>query len=100
MEGPKWDALAHITVQTGSKAEAKTIISRGGEGGHLQGFQCLWAPPGDGELLQIPGTGDLGGRRRLAGSGKELVPGEGGMEEDDANPQKGGGRSMGVRIIF
>ena len=31
------------------------ISSGGGEGGHRQGFKILWVPPGDGDLLQIPG---------------------------------------------
>ena len=100
MEGPEWDALTHSTVQMGSGEEVMVIISRGGEGGHRQGFQLLWDPPGDGDLLQIPGTGDLGGRRRLDGGGKELVPGAGGMEEDDANFWQGGGGAAGVRLIF
>ena len=90
----------HITIQTGSGAEATEINSRGGNGGHLQGFQRLWEPPGDGYILQIPGTGDLGGRRQLAGGGEELVPGEGGVEEGDANPHQGGGIAAGVRILF
>ena len=56
--------------------------SGGGEGGNYQLFQCLWSPPGDDYLLLIPGTGDLGGGRRLAGGGKELVTNEGGVEDD------------------
>ena len=74
MEGPEWDAQAHVTVNLGSGAEETTIISRGGEGGHRQGFQRLWAPPGDGDFLQMPRVGDLGDGRRLAGGGKELGP--------------------------
>ena len=54
------------------------LISEGVTGGHLQGIQCLWAPPGDGDLLPIPWEGDLGGGRKLSGSG--LVNGEGGVE--------------------
>ena len=76
----------HRTVKTGSGAEAAAFSSGGGEGGHRHVFQRLRSPPGDGDLLQIPGTVDLGGRRRLAGDGKGLVPGKGGMEEDDAYP--------------
>ena len=93
VEGPEWDAQMHITVQSGRGTEMTVISVGGGEGVHCQGFQRLWAPPGEGDLLQIPGTGDLGGRRRLAGDGKEIVPGKGGLEEDDANHrQRGGGR--------
>ena len=40
------------------------------EGGHHQGFQRRWALPGDGDLLQIPGMGDLGNRKLLAGGGE------------------------------
>ena len=76
------------------------LISRGGEGGRLQGIQRLWEPPGDGDLIPIPGTGDLGGKQRLAGGGQELVPGEVDVEEYDKNPQQGGGGVAGVRILF
>ena len=100
MEGHEWDVPTHSTVKMGSGAEATAIGSRGGEVGHRQSFQRLLAPPGDGDLLQIPGTGDLGGRRRMDGGGKELVPGKGVMEEDDANPQQGGSGATGVRNIF
>ena len=70
MEGPEWDARAHGTIHLQSGAEETMICGRGGEGGHRQGFQRLWAPPGDGDLLQIPGTGDLGDGKRLAGGGE------------------------------
>ena len=80
MEGPEWDAQTYITEKTGSGAEAAAISSGGVEGGHYQGFQRLWVTPGDGGLLQIPGTGDLSDRWKLDGSGKEILPGEGGME--------------------
>ena len=40
-------------------------------------FTRLWAPPGDGELLPIPGTGDLARGRRLDSGDQELVPGKG-----------------------
>ena len=76
VEGPDWDAQTHCTVQPGSIAEETAIGSGGGEGGHRQGFQRLWAPPGDGDLLQITGTVDLGRVQRLAGGGEKLVPGK------------------------
>ena len=76
------------------------IISGGVEVGHYQGSQRLLAPTGDGDLLQIPGMGDLGGRRQLFGGGKELFKGKGDLEEDDVNPQHKGVGSAGVRIIF
>ena len=56
------------------------IRVRGGEGGRRQGFQCLWAPPGDGELLQIPMSGDLCNRLKLSVSDEELGPGKDGVE--------------------
>ena len=59
MEGPEWDAQAHITVQPGRGAEDMEIRGVGVEVVHRQGFQRLWKPPGDGYLLQIPGTGDI-----------------------------------------
>ena len=63
-------------MHSGSGAEETEISGRGGEGGHRQGFQRLWDPPGDGDLLQIPGAGDLGNGRKLSGSGDELGPGK------------------------
>ena len=79
MEGPEWDTQVHGTVHPGSGAEETAISGGGGEGGHCQGFQRLWAPPGDGDLLQIPGADYLGGVRRLAGGGEELGPGKEGL---------------------
>ena len=70
VEGTEWDAPMHSVVQTGSGEEAMVLSSGGGEGVHHQGFQCLWLPPVDSDLLPIPGTGDLGGGRRLAGGGQ------------------------------
>ena len=75
------------------------IGGRGGEGGHRQGFQRLWAPLDD-NLLQIPEKGDLCIRQQLANGGKELVPGKGGFEEDDTNPQQRGGGAAGVWFLF
>ena len=85
MEVLAWDAQAHGTIHSGRGAEDTEISSwGGGEGGHLQVFQRLWAPPGDGDLLNIPGTGDLRDGRRLAGGGEELGPVKYGVEEDVA----------------
>ena len=100
MEVPEWDALTHSTVQMRSRAEATEISSGGGEGGHRRGFQRVWAPPGDGDLLQLPKVGDLGDGRRLASSGEELGLVEDGVEEDDAHSQQGGSDASGVRIVF
>ena len=60
VEGPEWDAPSHGTMHSGSGSEETEFSGGGGEGGHHQGFQRLWAPPGDGDLLQIPRAGDLG----------------------------------------
>ena len=51
------------------------------------------------DLLPIPGAGDLGGGRRLAGSGQEFVTGEVGVEEDENIPQQGGGGAVAVRFF-
>ena len=72
----------------------------GGAGGHLQCIQRLWDIPGDGDLLLIPGAGNLDGRQQMAGGGQESVMGEGVVEEDDNNNQQGGGRAAGVRIFL
>ena len=84
MEGPEWDSQAHDTMHLGSGEEETAFSGGGGEGGHRQGFQRLWVPPGYGDLLQIPRAGDLGdGRQRLlAGGDEELGPGKDGVEED------------------
>ena len=52
----------HGILQPGGGSEETASSGGGGEVGHRQGFQRLWAPPGDGDLLQIPRTGDIGGR--------------------------------------
>ena len=72
----------------------------GEEGGHRKGFQHPWAPPGDGDLITIPGTDDFGSGQQLAGGGEELVSGKDGLEVDVAHPQQGGGGATGVQILF
>ena len=76
------------------------ISGRGVEGGHYQVFQHPCTPPGDGDLITIPGTDDLGSGQRLASSGEELVSGKDGLEEDVAHPQQGGGGATGVRFFL
>ena len=75
-----WKALnvtqAHDTVHPGSGAEETEISGVGGEGSRRPGFQRLWAPPGDGDILQIPRAGDIGGGQQLTGGGEELVSGK------------------------
>ena len=70
MEVPEWDAQVHGTVHPGSGAEETAIRGGVGEGVHRQGFQSLWDLPGDDDLLQIPGAGDIGGVLRLARGGE------------------------------
>ena len=60
---------------------------REGSGVYIQIIHSLWAPPVDGDLLLIPGAGNLGVGLLLAGCGQELVIGKGGVEEDDKNPK-------------
>ena len=100
MEGPGWDAQAHGTMHSGRGAKDTANSDGGGEGGQFQGFHRVWAPPGDGDLLQLPKVGDLGDGRRLASSGEELGLVEDGVEEDDAHSQQGGSDASGVRIVF
>ena len=63
------------------------ISGGGGEGGQCQGFHSLWAPPGDGDLLQISGAGNIGDGQRLDGVGEKLGPGKEGLDYDVAHPQ-------------
>ena len=63
MEGPEWYAPVHGIMHSRTGAEETAFSGVLGEGGHRQGFQRLWAPLGDGDLLQIPRTGDLGNGR-------------------------------------
>ena len=100
MEVAEQDTSAHRSVQEVSEEEVMALGVRGGAGSRLQGIWCLWAPPGDGDLLLIPGEGDIGGGRRLYKGGQEFFTGEGGVEEDEENPQQGGGRAVGVRVFL
>ena len=63
-------------------------------------FSTHGRPPGDGGLIKIPGTDDIGSRQQLAVGGEELVLGKDGLEEDVAHPQQGGGGTAGVPLIF
>ena len=70
MEVPEWDAQAHGKVHSVGGAEETEIGGGGGDRCHRQGIQSLWTTPGDGDLLQIPGAGDIGDGRRLACGGE------------------------------
>ena len=59
VEFPEWCAHTHSTVQPSLRAEDTAVSAGGGEVGNCQGLQRLWAPPGDGDLLQIPETRDI-----------------------------------------
>ena len=83
---PKWSATAHDVVQEGARAEETSAGSRWGTGAYFTGVQHLWAPPGDGNILQIPGEVDLGGGWRLDLSDTEFGKGVGGVEEDYVDP--------------
>ena len=72
MEDPEWDAQAHRIVHSRSGAEETVISGGGGEGGHHKVFQRLKATPGDGDLLQIPGAGDLEYGQQLSVCHEEL----------------------------
>ena len=76
MEGPEYYIQSKGTVRPVSAADETEFSGGGGEVGHHQGLQRLLAPPGDGDLLQIPDVGDVGSGRRLAGGVEELVPGK------------------------
>ena len=78
----------------------RALSGGGGAGGHLQGIQRLWSPLGDGDLLPIPGSGDLGCKKLLDRGGQELFMGKGIVEEDENNTQKRGGRAVGIRIFL
>ena len=67
---------------------------------HIAGDQRLWDPPGYGDLLPIPGAGDIGGGRQLADGGQEFVKGKGGVEEEDENNQQGGIGAAGVWLFL
>ena len=51
------DVMMHNIVK--EKATGRV----GGEGGHIQGLQRVWIPPGYGDLFKILGEGDLSGGR-------------------------------------
>ena len=79
MEGPEWDSQAHCTVHSERRAEEKA--NSGGGGGvrevTVMAFSAYGPPPGDGDLLKIPGGGGyLGDVIRLAGGGEDLLPGK------------------------
>ena len=79
----EWDASAHCAMQEGGGVKATAPDSRRGEGGHIQGFQCIWTPPEDGDIFQILEAGDLSGGRQLAGGSQKPGKGAGGVAEVD-----------------
>ena len=59
---PERATMEHSVVKEGGGAEAMALGRIGGKCGYLKGVQRLWKPPWDGDLLQIPGNSDIGGR--------------------------------------
>ena len=90
------DAFSHGAMKEGGGSEVTALGRKGGECGHIQGIQLVWAPPGYGDLLQIPGEGDIGGGRVLAKCGQKPGEGAGSVAEDNKNHQQGGGGSVFV----
>ena len=74
--------------------------TRGGKGANLKVVQRLLAPPWDGELYQITGESDIGGRWQLTGDDPESGKNAGGVEEDDNNPSQVGGEATGFCFLF
>ena len=72
--------MGHTYAQHSALRERRGIYrnshQRKRERGHHQRFQRLLSPPGDGDLLQITGSGDLGNGQQLAGGGEEFGLGE------------------------
>ena len=48
---------------------------------HKDFLKRLWGTHGDGDLLPIPGLGDICVGRQLNGGGRELFEGKDGVEE-------------------
>ena len=65
-------------------------------GERREGFQGLRGPTGVGHQVYLPGEGDDGGRRRLAGGGGK--PGKGAEELGEAKEDIGEGGSDGADI--
>ena len=65
VEVAEWDAPVHSVVQEERGAEATALGVGGGASVRLQGIHRLWEPLGDGDLLPIPGAGDIGGKQWL-----------------------------------
>ena len=61
MEFAERDAPAHRSVKERIGEEYMVLGGGGGAGGHLQCIQRLWDITGDGDLLLIPGAGNLDG---------------------------------------
>ena len=61
MEGSERDASAHRTIHEGGGEKEMAPGKGGGEGGHIQGLQRVWTPPGDGDIFQILWAVDLSG---------------------------------------
>ena len=57
---------------------------------HGKSLRGLWRTTGGGGQLQIPGKGDDGRRRRLAGGGWEFKKGKEKLGKNEPDPDEGG----------
>ena len=87
-------------MQEGGEAKETAPSSGGGEGGHIQVFQCVWTPPGYGELFQILGAGHLSDIQILNGGSKKTGKDVGGVVEVKEDSRQGGGGTVGVRSFL
>ena len=94
------DASAHRAMQEGKGLKSMASGSRQGEGGHIQVFQLVWTPPGDGDLIQILGIGNIRGRQRLSDISHKPGKGEGGVAEVNEDSHQGGVGAKVVRIFL
>ena len=79
MAGSERDVSAHRAMQEESGAKETEPGNGGGEGGHIQGLQCVWTPPGYGDLFQIRGSVGLSGKKLLTGGIQKPAKGTGGV---------------------
>ena len=63
--------LVHPAMQEGGGEKVTAPGSRREENGHIQGFQLVWKTPGDVDLFQLIGVGDLCGEQKLARSSQK-----------------------------
>ena len=100
MEGTKWQAPLYRTVRKG-RGTKEVSDGRGGvEGENGEGLQGLWETAGECVGFQVLGTGDDGGRQRLASSGRQPVEDAEDLGAFVADTIPGGGGREGFGQIF